>query len=500
MLARFVRSSLETLGPVAFTLILAGCGTPRSSTLDGVSPEASCPWQAPSDLLFDALKDATPPAGPLTVDQMRTDLACLKAILQKEYVAAEIYSSQGIDLGARADQLAAALTAPLTVDDFVAQLLTLHKGVYDVHLSYQTVKDGKFSAARLPLYSIYATTWSFSPGGNAYTTKDPATGEDVTITACDGFQPSPTVDASGATGSMIFAGQTNEATPTVAHCALAGGGSRDVAVAPVALDKLPGDAGTFHYEQTADGILYVRIPLMPEGIQPDQQKLLDLLAEASTTAPIIFDLRQNRGGDSTFGNALATTLRATNDQLPGFTLEDMQSIYASASVPNADLFIAEELEQTGDTVDAATLRKAYQVDLAALNQAVASGLNFSSFNVAKNVGPVQTGTRSSPYPSPIILLTDKHCASSCEFMLAMFNGAPNAYRVGANSLGALHFGNVGTLLLPNSKVIFYGGWRGFAWDKEVPEGLGFTPDYYVTDGDTLGAATALIKLREVPGS
>ena len=59
---------------------------------------------------------------------------------------------------------------------------------------------------------------------------------------------------------------------------------------------------------------------------------------------------------------------------------------------------------------------------------------------------------SKGFQGPIYILQDKNTGSSAESTIDFFEYFPNVKRVGSNTSGTIHFGNVGMILLPNSGI------------------------------------------------
>ena len=62
---------------------------------------------------------------------------------------------------------------------------------------------------------------------------------------------------------------------------------------------------------------------------------------------------------------------------------------------------------------------------------------------------------------------DQRCASSCESTIDAFEFYPQAKKVGENTAGFIHFGNVSPAILPNSKIMVQ---IGIKPDIPLPEG------------------------------
>ena len=84
---------------------------------------------------------------------------------------------------------------------------------------------------------------------------------------------------------------------------------------------------------------------------------------------------------------------------------------------------------------------------------------------------------------PIYILQDKACASSCESTIDFFEYIYPVTKIGENTAGYVHFGNLGTAQLKNSKIMLsvpstFNEYR----DGRFIEGEGITPDIRVKRG------------------
>jgi hypothetical protein len=71
-------------------------------------------------------------------------------------------------------------------------------------------------------------------------------------------------------------------------------------------------------------------------------------------------------------------------------------------------------------------------------------------------------------------------------MVEKFESLDSTVIIGTHSGGLRQFGNVGWMILPNSKFSVLSGWRGF--NSIAPEGVGFGPDYYSASDDLVKVA------------
>ncbi len=85
------------------------------------------------------------------------------------------------------------------------------------------------------------------------------------------------------------------------------------------------------------------------------------------------------------------------------------------------------------------------------------------------------------------------CKGSCETMVQLLKQLAAVKVIGSDTAGQIHFGNSGTMVLPNSKIVVQVGTRGYTLTQDAPEGKGYSPDYYVFGSDSLAAALAWMK-------
>jgi C-terminal processing protease CtpA/Prc len=91
---------------------------------------------------------------------------------------------------------------------------------------------------------------------------------------------------------------------------------------------------------------------------------------------------------------------------------------------------------------------------------------------------------------PIYILTDRECISSCESTTDFFEFNPLAKRIGENTGGYIHFGNVGYLVLKNSGIAvrMASTFNTYA-DGRFVEKIGIAPTIRVPSGqDALDSA------------
>jgi C-terminal processing protease CtpA/Prc len=88
------------------------------------------------------------------------------------------------------------------------------------------------------------------------------------------------------------------------------------------------------------------------------------------------------------------------------------------------------------------------------------------------------------YNKPIFILMDGGCGSSCESTIDAFETNPRVRKVGVHTIGMIHFGNVGALVLPNSKIHVQMATKYDEYfDKRFIERSGIKPNLEVPPGE-----------------
>ena len=59
---------------------------------------ANCSWNEPNDLLINSLDEINGTLRPLSLEELQSDLDCLKNIFQKQYIAEHIYNNENVFL------------------------------------------------------------------------------------------------------------------------------------------------------------------------------------------------------------------------------------------------------------------------------------------------------------------------------------------------------------------------------------------------------------------
>lgn len=452
---------------------------------------ARCPWSEPSDLILRSNADLVTVDRDLTVQEIREDFACLRDVFVKEYSAAFVYKKTGVSLEERVGNLADSIAKPMRPSQLVDELLKVHASAYDGHVRYLLNGEGGEVRKNLPAYKIFRIPFDFVQNGDAWRQIN---SENIVLD-CGEFLPRRSIDGNGQTDRYVFVHQASGNFPKVGTCKTTDGSSKTYPVEPALLDRLGTRANEFYFEEQGS-YLYVRMPTMSPGISPKQQELIDFLTSKSER-PIVFDLRQNGGGDDSFAYRLAEVLRSRSQKLPGISALNLESLYSRASTANIFFVLWQKILRQGQTELAQRYERNYKLYREKFRQAVLTGETMTSFSTRTIAPALRFGERAMPYSKPIVLLADKGCASACESMVELFRELENVRVIGLDTGGFLHFGNLGAMVLPHSKIAIWSGWTAFDFPSGVKEGLGYAPTYYSLEGDSLKAAAAWLERQKL---
>ncbi len=209
----------------------------------------------------------------------------------------------------------------------------------------------------------------------------------------------------------------------------------------------------------------------------------------------VIDMRGNDGGDDTTGFELAWIFYGKNFRQGEET--QFQRVTPETQALYANMFayqLERNLEQHKQPED--FLIRNYRSRLDTL--ALAKTKNTDGYT-EKAEGDFQSGRKHSgtaeQFAHPILILTDRRCASSCESTISAFEFHPQVKRIGENTGGYIHFGDVSPMLLPNSKVVVQMGTHyDKFYDNRFIEKTGIRPDIAVPPGtDALSTATEYLK-------
>lgn len=204
--------------------------------------------------------------------------------------------------------------------------------------------------------------------------------------------------------------------------------------------------------------------------------------DAAEVSAVVVDLRGNGGGDDTAAYWIAQALSGHFVRREGVRIVRSQQPVALTLVMNLMAFRMRPTVRAGEAPPA-HLRRTRE-ELAALRDAVADGredvvLSFSP-------GPDRPLPRDlTPPPGPALVLADAGCGSSCENAVHLLRQMPKrVIVVGENTMGAIHSGQAGRLVLPNSRIVVQIATQWVRYPNDVTyEKVGFAPDVPVAAGD-----------------
>lgn len=206
---------------------------------------------------------------------------------------------------------------------------------------------------------------------------------------------------------------------------------------------------------------------------------------------LIIDLRGNGGGDDSRGFELAEKL-VGQPLGPGWDETIFRETPETfALFRNIGSLMAREQAKDGvvPTHIASFLEKNQRLYDTSLKGTMAEE------RIERHEHPYRFHASSNAYPNPIYVLVDSDCGSSCESTLEALRAHPKTVVIGERTAGFVHFGNVGVLVLPSSRI-FIGiptKFNRYATGKFFDK-VGFEPDVSVKAGeDALDVAVRALK-------
>lgn len=228
-------------------------------------------------------------------------------------------------------------------------------------------------------------------------------------------------------------------------------------------------------------IVYISITSFPSHKDKAWNGFLSEVKEKIKNASdgMVIDLRGNGGGDDTMGGELAKILfgrqfeNPLNQQFTSQTPETyiIFSNYARIMTLQRQAKQKEVPEYFLESIQRAT--ESYNKALA--GELAPERITQDTWSGKK--API------SGYSKPIYVLADAECASSCESTIDFLETHPFVKRVGENTAGYIHYGNIGYIILPNSRIevqipTHYNAY----YDGRFIERKGLTPDVRVPSG------------------
>ncbi|MFT6069966.1 MAG: hypothetical protein ACJAT2_003483 [Bacteriovoracaceae bacterium] len=98
-----------------------------------------------------------------------------------------------------------------------------------------------------------------------------------------------------------------------------------------------------------------------------------------------------------------------------------------------------------------------------------------SRDVAFSERTVKTHDKSLFFKGPILIIQDRTCASACEHFIRAMRKHPRVTTFGTNTSGMANFGGIGSLILPNSSLLFGISNSKFTFNDGFKEFVGIPP-------------------------
>ena len=196
---------------------------------------------------------------------------------------------------------------------------------------------------------------------------------------------------------------------------------------------------------------------------------------------IVLDLRGNRGGDDTYGFRLAQFLNGGSLRYPGARQHVSQTPESLIIFGNA--FRLQLIKAKSSRMPSHFLEFLKKIDK---KYELALKGKLRPERIIKFKIPKKKTRNAHAYRKRIYILIDGKCGSSGESSVDAFEFIPFVKTVGQNTAGYIHFGNVGYILLPASKILIqipthYNEY----FDKRFIERKGITPDIKLKNQDAL---------------
>lgn len=211
--------------------------------------------------------------------------------------------------------------------------------------------------------------------------------------------------------------------------------------------------------------------------------------------PFVIDLRGNGGGDDSMGFEMARVLLGMPDHVnlptPVKSRTFLQSAEAFALQSNVWAFRILQLKSKGERVPEYLVQRRDEI-LDWVKRAEHG--EFPETYIERI--PQEEVDRKVAFQQPVYVLVDRSCASACETTLQVLEYIPSRILVGENTMGAVEYGDLGRVVLPNSKInVTVATMKVEFRDGRHPEKVGYAPDVRVEEGgDALDTAlTEILK-------
>jgi len=205
--------------------------------------------------------------------------------------------------------------------------------------------------------------------------------------------------------------------------------------------------------------------------------------------PFVIDLRGNSGGDDAMGFEMARILLGLPEHVnlpsPVVSRTFRQTPEAFALQSNHWAWSILRLKNLGRPVPEYMKQRREEI----LNWMERAENGEFPKNYIEHLPEVELDRRQVFSP-PVFVLIDRGCASSCETTLQVLEQLPQRILVGENTMGAVEFGDMGRVVLPNSRVSVSLSTMNVEFrDGRRVEKVGYAPTLPVrAGGDALVAA------------
>lgn len=233
-------------------------------------------------------------------------------------------------------------------------------------------------------------------------------------------------------------------------------------------------------------VAVLAITAFPASTSPEWNGFTEALEQLKAADGVVVDMRGNGGGDDSRGFELAELLTNAPAHTDQVRQHRLQSPQAYQMVLNLYAVMGDG-HQPPDH-----LREQFDANLRA-QQEVRTGQRpmWATEDLANHIPP-----GPNAYAQKVALLVDAGCASSCESTLEALRHAPLAQSFGQRTGGFIHFGDVGMVVLPHSRVVLHvpTTYNEYA-DGVIRDKVGLVPDHELAPG-TDAVDTALVWMAE----
>lgn len=193
---------------------------------------------------------------------------------------------------------------------------------------------------------------------------------------------------------------------------------------------------------------------------------------------IIIDLRNNGGGDDSIGFELAEKLAGQKIETP-IAPDVRRNTPETLVIWENRLTVLKRNSNNKNMIE--KLDFYLKENTVLLSKAKAGEIEEFTTKPLKKSSWVYNPEKG--FQGKIYLLQNKRCGSSCESTIDFFEYFPNVKRVGTNTSGTIHFGNIGIIVLPNSGVQINIPSKANKYkDGRFIEFVGIKPDIILKDG------------------